>query len=184
MKNNKGRSHILLSICTIIIILVTIIGVRTFIKQKSNMEIEDISTDMLILKGKVQVISQENIIKKDERPLVGKKLSENLENEKVKNLIDQGIIKEDEEDFESYYIIDEENMQELNLKNNLEEGNFYIVNYTTYEIIISNGFNIEGNTIYTLTDILEQKNTIMRNNKEEIKTNSETNTETQEEVEE
>lgn len=184
MKNNKGRSHILLSICTIIIILVTIIGVRIFIKQKSNMEIEDISTDMLILKGKVQVISQENIIKKDERPLVGKKLSENLENEKVKNLIEQGIIKEDEEAFESYYIIDEENMQELNLKNNLEEGNFYIVNYTTYEIIISNGFNIEGNTIYTLTDILEQKNTIMRNNKEEIKTNSETNTETQEEVEE
>lgn len=179
MKNNRGANHILLSICMIAIIIISVITFKILVKQNDNMQIEDITTDMLLLQGKVKVISQENIIKKDERPLVGKKVSENLEDEKVKALIENGVINQEEEDFENYYIIDGENLKEIDLKNNLD-GEIYIVNYNTYEIIISNGVNIHGEIHYKLTDILEHKDVMIEENKQEEKTNEETEEQTEE----
>ena len=182
MKNNKGTNHILLSICLIVIVLIAIIAFNTLVKQNNNMKVEDITTDMLLLQGKIKVIAQENIIKKDERPLIGKKVSENLENEKVKTLINNGILNQDEEDFENYYIIDGEDLNQMELKDNLN-GEIYIVNYVTYEIIISNGVNIHEEIHYRLTDILEHKDDFLIDNKQEKEekqeeiTNEITNTE-------
>ena len=169
MKKNNGTNHILLSICLIVVIFASVIGFRILIKQNYNMQVEDITTDMLLLQGKIKVISQENIIKKDERPLVGKKVSENLENEKVKTLINNGILSQDEEGFENYYIIDGEDLSQMELKDNLN-GEIYIVNYATYEIIISNGVDIHGEMFYKLTDILEYKENVFG---EEEKVNEE-----------
>lgn len=109
---------------------------------------------MLLVQGKIKVIEQENEMNKEENPLKGLKVSENLEDEKVKSLIENKVISAEDENFDEYYIINSETLNELNLQDNLK-GEYYIVNYKTYEIIYSKGIEIEKEMHYTLTEILE-----------------------------
>ena len=81
-----------------------------------------------------------------------KQVKENLEDEKIKKLLDENIINQEDENFENYYIIDSENLNQLNLNDDLE-GEYYIVNYKNYEIIYSKGIEVEEKTYYTLTDL-------------------------------
>lgn len=109
---------------------------------------------MLLVQGKIKVIEQENEMNKEENPLKGLKVSENLENEKVKSLIENKVINPEDENFDNYYIINSETLNELKLQDNLK-GEYYIVNYKTYEIIYSKGIEIENEMHYSLTEILE-----------------------------
>ncbi len=113
---------------------------------------------MLLVQGKIKVIGQENEMNKEENPLKGIKVSENLEDEKVKSLTENKVINTEDENFEEYYIINSETLNELNLQDNLK-GEYYIVNYKTYEIIYSKGIEIEKEMHYTLTEILEHTDT-------------------------
>lgn len=115
---------------------------------------ENLKTDMLLVQGKIKVIEQENEMNKEENPLKGLKVSENLENEKVKSLIENKVINPEDENFDNYYIINSETLNELKLQDNLK-GEYYIVNYKTYEIIYSKGIEIENEMHYSLTEILE-----------------------------
>lgn len=150
-------SHITLVFTIVIIIVIGVVGTRIILKENKNREIENVTTNMLLVQGKIKVIAQENEMNKDENTLVGKSLSENLEDEKIKRLIENKVISEDEENFDKYYIIDSETLNELNLQDNLD-GEYYIVNYKTYEIIYSKGIEIEGQMHYTLTELLEHRN--------------------------
>ena len=155
MRKQNGMSYITLVLWVIVIIAVGVIGVKLLSDEGKKREIENVTTDMLLIQGKIKVISQENEMNEEENPLIGKKLSENLEDEKVKKLIDNKVINV-EESLEKYYIIDTEIIKTLNLEDNLE-GEYYIVNYETYEIIYSKGIEIEGQMHYTLTELLEHK---------------------------
>ena len=172
MKSQKGMSHIMATIAIVIIIVIIVFVVRIFLKESEDTQIENQITDMLLVQGKIKVVSKENIVKKDESPLIGKAISENLEDEEVKKLIDKEIISTEEEDFENYYIIDSESIKELELENDMT-GKIYLVNYETYEIIDSKGIDIEGKTYYTLTSLLEYKDEKEKEEKKDDNVNQE-----------
>jgi len=156
MKKQNGMSHITLILWIAIIIVVCIMGVKIISNETENREVENLTTDMLLVQGKIKVISQENEMKEEENPLIGRKVSENLEDEKIKTLIENKVITEEAEALKNYYIIDSETIKTLNLEDNLE-GEYYIVNYKTYEVIYSKGIEIHDEIHYTLTHLLEHR---------------------------
>ena len=122
--------------------------------QKENKK--NYETDMLLIQGKIKVISQESTIQKNEELLQGKKLSENLENEEIKKLLQNKIISEEESDFTKYYILEKTDLEELGLSSiELTEG-YYIVNYETYEVIYTSGVKIDNNYYYKLSELQTQ----------------------------
>ncbi len=156
MRKQNGMSYITLVLWVLLIIVIGVISVKLLLNESKNRKIENIITDMLLVQGKIKVISQENEMNEEENPLIGKKLSENLEDEKIKKIIDNKVINVEGESLEQYYIIDAETIKTLNLEDNLD-GEYYIVNYETYEIIYSKGIEYENEMHYTLTQLLEHR---------------------------
>ncbi len=156
MKNQKGMGHLMLIICIAIIILV-VIGIIYILRENIQKEkLETYQTDMLLIQGKVKVISQEATIQKKEELLKGRKLSDSLEEEQVRKLLDNNIIAQEETSFSKYYILEQSHLEEIGLNNiKLQEG-YYIVNYDTDEIIYSNGITIGENTFYKLSELENQ----------------------------
>lgn len=157
MKSQNGMGHLMLIIC-IAIIISFIAGIIYVISDHIEEEkIETYETDMLLIQGKVKVLSQESTIQKKEELLKGRKLADNLEDEQVKKLLENNIINQEETSFAKYYILEKSNLEEMGLKNiELKEG-YYIVNYDTDEIIYSKGITIGKETYYKLSQ-LEQLN--------------------------
>lgn len=162
MKKENGMSHITLVFWIVIIIAICVMGTNMLLKETENREVENLTTEMLLLQGKIKVIAQENEMKKEENPLIGRKLNENLEEEKIKYLIDNKVITEEGEALENYYIIDSENLKSLNLEDTLD-GEYYIVNYKNYEIIYSKGIELHDEMHYTLTKLIEHRDMIEKN---------------------
>jgi len=156
MKNQKGMGHLMLIIC-IAIIIIGVIGIIYLLRENIQKEkLETYQTDMLLIQGKVKVISQEATIQKKEELLKGRKLSDSLEEEQVKKLLDNNIITQEETSFEKYYILEQSHLEEMGLNNiKLQEG-YYIVNYDTDEIIYSNGITIGEKTFYKLSELENQ----------------------------
>ena len=91
-------------------------------------------------------------------------MSDNLEDKKIKELLEKGIISQDEGQFSKYYILEKVNLEEIGLESiNLENG-YFIVNYYTYEVIYSEGVEIDGNVYYKLSEIQEKTNEDENNN--------------------
>lgn len=158
MKNQKGMGHLML-IISILIIIIIIVGIGYLVKTQIDKEnIETYETDMLLIQGKVRVLSQEATIQKNEELLKGRKVEENLETEEIKRLLENNVISQEETNFSKYYILEKVNLEEMGLNQiNLQEG-YYIVNYDTDEIIYSNGIQIDGNRYYKLSEIQEAQN--------------------------
>lgn len=156
MKKQNGMGHITLVICIAVIIIVGVILVNVILNENKERQIENVTTDMLLVQGKIKVIAQENEMNEEEHTLLGRKLQDNLEDEKVKKLIDNKVINMEEESSDKYYIIDSETISQLNLQDNLD-GEYYIVNYESYEVIYSKGIEIDEQMHYTLTELLEHK---------------------------
>lgn len=155
MKNQKGMSHIA-CILAIVVIIGLVICALFFSKNKLEDEVLKMyETDMLLIQGKVKVLSKEAIVKGNDDDLKGKKIEENLEDETIKKLLEDGIISKEEKDFSKYYIIDKQILDEIGLTDVKIRDGFYIVNYNTDEIIYAKGITIENNTYYKLTEIKE-----------------------------
>lgn len=155
MENQKGMSHIA-CILAIVVIVGLVICALFFSKNKLEDEVLKMyETDMLLIQGKVKVLSKEAIVKGNDDDLKGKKIEENLEDETIKKLLEEGIISKEEKDFSKYYIIDKQTLDEMGLTDVKIRDGFYIVNYNTDEIIYAKGITIENNTYYKLTEIKE-----------------------------
>lgn len=153
MKSQKGMGHLMLILCMAIIILF-IIGIIYIIRENiENEKLQTFETNMLLIQGKVKVISQEATIQKNEELLKGKKLADNLEDEEIKELLTNKIISQEEESFSKYYILEKSNLEEMGLGDiRLKEG-YYIVNYDTDEVIYSKGIKIRKETYYKLSEL-------------------------------
>lgn len=154
MRKENAMTHITLVIWIVIIIVIGYLGINFILKETVKGKVENLKTDMLLVQGRIKVIEQENEMNKEENSLKGLKVSENLEDEKIKKLIENKVINAEEENFDKYYIINSETLNDLKLQDNLK-GEYYIVNYKTHEIIYSKGIEIENEMHYTLTEILE-----------------------------
>lgn len=156
MKNQRGMSQITLVISIIIIIVIAVLGFNITKKMLERRNVENYKTNMLLLQGKVKVISKEFVMKKeDEEILEGKKVSENLEREDIKELLEKGIISQEDESFERIYIIENEDLERIGLSNIKLKDGYYIVNYNTDEIIYSKGIEIDPKVYYKLSEIKE-----------------------------
>ena len=67
--------------------------------------------------------------------------------------MNKGIIGQEEYDY--YYVVNQEVLNEIGLSEiKLENGEYFIVNYNTYEVIYTEGYRDEyKNTYYKLTEI-------------------------------
>ena len=155
MKNEKGMSHITLIIVIILIaflIFASIYFIR-ILNQKGK--IAYFETNMLQIQGKVKILSEEDNMDKDTNKLKGRKIEENKDIEKVRQLINDGIISEEEEKFSRYYIIDNFDLEQMKLDNIYLDNGFYIVNYDTEEVIYSEGIEVDGDKYYKLSQLKE-----------------------------
>ena len=153
MKSQKGMGHLMLIIC-IAIILVFIIGIIYLVRETIKKEkVETYQTNMLLIQGKVKVISNEATIQKNEELLKGRKVAEAIEEEQIKKLLENNIISQEETSFSKYYILEQEHLDEIGLDNiKLKEG-YFIVNYDTDEIIYSNGIKVGKDIYYKLSEL-------------------------------
>ena len=155
MKNQKGMGHITTTISIAIIILL-VLGITYYaINRLKEEQVQNYETDMLLIQGKVKILSQESTIQKNEELLKGKKVSENLEDEEIARLLENNVISQDAEDFSKYYIIEKENLEEMGLSEVEPSEGHYIVNYKTYEIIYSNGVKADESIFYKLSELQE-----------------------------
>ena len=181
MKNNKGITYIAL---ILIVILIVSIGVASFFYIKDSFteeKLETVRTNMLRTQAKLQILKENSIVNKDETILKGQKVTENRENEKVKEMLEKRIISEEEENFDSYYIIDENNLSEMGLSGiYFKNGNFYIVNYKTLEVIWTQGIVVENVMYYKLSELRnlkeeKSKENLLQENNEETPQGSQEN---------
>lgn len=159
MKSQNGKSQLLLIIAVLLIIVASIYIVNLVKEQLNKKTISDYETDMLMIQGKTKIIDEEVNMKKEGIVLEGKKISENIEKEEIKQILDKKLISQEEENFEKYYMLENEDLEKIGLSNIKLETGFYIINYTTDEVIYSEGISDGKNIYYKLSEIKELENT-------------------------
>lgn len=156
MKNQKGMGHLMLIVCIVIIIL-AIGSILYFAKEKTEEEIvQTYKTDMLLIQGKIKVLSQESTIQKNEELLKGRKIEDCLEEDEIKTLLEKQIISQEEPDFSKYYVLESSHLEEMGLGSiQLKEG-YYLVNYDTDEIIYAKGVKVGDKFYYKLSELKQE----------------------------
>ena len=153
----KGYGRVYAGIIFIILVIgIIIYGVLKYAKKEVDSEqFETIKTDMLLIEAKTSIVAQKVKIKEKDAKYIGNKI-ENDENEDIKKLEQHGIIELKKEN--NYYILDDNNLDELELSvRNQKQGN-YIVEYNSNEIIYTSGIkDKDGNILYKLSDIEKVK---------------------------
>ena len=149
MKSENG-----LGIISIIIIIVIIAGLITgaviYINKSLDTEkSEDIKSNMLLIQGATRVLKQNSIVQKNTDMFVGTKISEMQDDDIINKFKALNIIEESQ--YEKYYCLNNDNLKQLNIEVQNEEGSYYLVNYDDDVIIITKGY--EGK--YKLSEISE-----------------------------
>ena len=152
-----SRKSVVLTYVKIVIVLViiaaTIYVAVQFLGTKYNEEeFETLKTDMLLVQGKIEVVSQKIDIEEEGVEYIGTSIKENKDDEKIQNLINNNIIDINSKK-NKYYCINNDSLNELGLEN-VRVDDYYIVDYENNEVIYINGIkNENGDTIYKLSDM-------------------------------
>lgn len=153
MKKQKSLvvTYIKIFIVIAIIAVGIYIAIKFFNKKYSSEEYETIKTDMLLIQGQTEVLSQKVEIEDDDAEYIGTKLKDKEIDDNIQNLIDKKIVDLDSDD-SNYYCLDNSNLEELGL--NIKTDNYFIVDYKKNDVIYIEGVeNSEGNTVYKLSDM-------------------------------
>lgn len=143
-------------IITLIILIVAVIALVLIIKGLTNTgmsilskaDIQDINTEMLVIQAKAKVIAEQAIVDDDDDLLRGTKITD-TDYETIEKIKEEGVISEDEENYDSYYVWNQELLNELNINVKLPENHYYIVNYETNEVISTKGYKaIKDDKVY------------------------------------
>ena len=175
MKSDKGMGYIPVIIIIIVVAILVAAGVY-FIRIKLNEEkIETLKTNMLLIQWKARNYVDTKKAAKEEVTYVGTKVSEIQDNSLISEWLEKDVITEEE--YEKYYVLNDEDLKSLSSEVLNEEGSYYLVNYDTYEIVITKGcYYNEDEILYKLSDIergaLEKEETI-EENVEEVEENKE-----------
>ena len=153
MKKSGIAGYIRLLIAIIVIIIVTITGFKHINKIFKNEDVKNFESDLLLVQAKVELIKGNNIMDKDKNPLRGIQVSQLPEEINIQDVFNKGLITEEEK--EKYYFLDEEALNQIGLKSFYKkyEGKF-IVNYDTYEVIYTKGYqNENGLYVYKVSEL-------------------------------
>ena len=163
IKKENGMGHIQVLLLIIIITCLVASGIYFIRTNLNDRRIETIKTNMMLIQWKVKNYMGSKTVAKEEAQKIGTKISEMKEDKLLKEIIDNGVIKEDE--YEKYYVLKDEDLAAIGTEVTHEEDSYYIVNYDTEEIIFSKGCSYnKGEKLYKLSEIENAKN-----NKEENK---------------
>lgn len=152
MKSQKGMGLIQLVIFVVIIIFIVSMIVYFIRLQYNKVQIDTVKTDMLQVQWKIKDYIDTQTVNSDEITYLGTKLSENLQDAILSNLINSKVIPESE--YDKYYVLKDSDLSAagLGITNYIES--YFLVNYDNYEIIISKGCEIsDDETLYKLSDI-------------------------------
>lgn len=150
MKNQNGITIVMLVVTIIVLIIITSMTVYIGSDIIKRVNLQSLNTNMLLLQAKTKTLAEEAKFNNDNARLKGIKVSEISNNEKIKKLIDEFII----EDQNKYYLLSQEDLNSMGLeKMKIEDG--YLVNYETDEIIYVKGFEANKTTYYKLSETKE-----------------------------
>ena len=159
----------------ILVIAAIVAGIILYLKKEYDVEqVETIKTNMLLIKGKTKIVTEKVKIKEKDAKYIGTKIEKEINDEKIKQLQESGVINTNEKNYQ-YYILEQKHLDELGLSNIALKEGFYIVEYTNNEIIYSEGVELEvGKKLYKLSEIQEaqskEENNELENKKEEKNT--------------
>lgn len=158
MESEKGLTLISTAIMVVVIAALTF-GVVYYTRlQVEKGKNEDIKTDMLLVEARVQKLAGEYILEKKEEILVGTKLVDMEEDPIVKEFLEKEIFDKEEKDAK-YYVLNQEDINELKLENvELEKDSYYIVDYTSVKVYYTKGYSDdEGEVYYTVEKETEKQ---------------------------
>ena len=143
MKSEKGLTFI-----ATIAVGVAIYFTKNEVKKEQS---EGVKTQMLRVQARVQKISHNYTLDKKDEILVGTKLQDMKEEQVVKEFLDKELFNPDEKN-KKYYVLNQENINELELENVvLEDDTYYIVEYTASDVYYTKGYDDEnGETHYKI----------------------------------
>lgn len=155
MKNEKGLGRIG-TIFLMFVIALLVFGVVYFVRMQYTKEnFEDLKTNMLLVQAKVKKVEGEYTLSKKEEDLKGTPIKEMQDDEIIKEFIENSSINIDEKDAK-YYVLKQEDLEELEVMITVPENAYYVVNYTNGEVMLTSGYTrTEEVTYYTLTQIEE-----------------------------
>lgn len=161
MRSEKGLTFIS-TIVLVIIIAIAVFAMIYLAKIGVKKEItENVKTDMLLVQAKVKKISGDYLLEKKEEILVGTKLEELKEDENIKEFLNKGLFELDEKG-KKYYVLNQQNLNDLSLENVvLEQDAYYIVEYTTSDVYYTKGYMDEKEQMH-----YKAKEQVEENNKE------------------
>lgn len=152
MKNEKGMGLIQLIVFVVLIILIVAMSVYFIRMQYNEARVETIKTDMLQVQWKLKDYIDTQTVNGDEIQYLGSKVSDNLQDPLLSEVISNNVIPESE--YEKYYILKDEDLATAGLEITNYEESYFLINYETYEVIVTQGCNIsDDETLYKLSDI-------------------------------
>lgn len=154
MKKENGLTFIA-TIFLVLIIAFLAFGVVYFVRMQTEKEgLEDLKTYMLLVQARVKKISGDYILEEKKEIFVGTKLSDMKEDEIIKQFLEKNLF-DIEEKNKFYYVLNQQNLNDLGLTQVvLEEGTYYIVEYTDSVVYYTKGFEYtDGNVYYEMNDI-------------------------------
>ena len=138
-----------------LIIVVILIGNKLATKgldMVSEADTQTESTKILVVQAKQRGISENAIVAGNKDGYVGEKLAECTipAIEEFKGL---GIINPEDENYDEFYVWNQEILDQLSINIILQENEYYIVNYANNEVINTKGIKIDNQIYYKLSDI-------------------------------
>jgi Tfp pilus assembly protein PilE len=172
--NNKGITLVALSITVIVLMILSGITVSTGMSMVKTAKLEELRTNMLLIQAKAKEYVEEANFKLG---ITIDKLEGEEKQKKIDSAKDKEILKVDEEnditnnneftyitkdetgDYIYYYKLTEDNLNDMgisNVKSNGQDG-WYIIKYNikdaNVEVYYSKGFQKDGKTYYSLSEI-------------------------------
>ncbi len=154
MKSEKGMT--LLTTAVLVLIIASLVFAVVYYAriQLEKESLEDLKTNLLLVQAKIKTTEGEYILDKKEENLKGTKIADMLENQNIKQFIDNNQINIEEKE-KKYYVLNQENLNELELqKIQLDEASYFVVEYNDAEVYYTKGFKYtDGNIYYSIKDI-------------------------------
>ena len=170
MKKNRGITMVALVITIVVLLIIAGISIGAGNNAIKNSKLENLKTNMLLIevKAKEQIenakfrlgtsFEKTNRVNTAKSEFTGEEIVDgNIFNNNTKITTEK--IKEDNTNNVYYYKLSTQNLMDMGLKNvkSDEKDGYYIVKYdlknSTIEIYNTEGFDDEGNVVYSLTDI-------------------------------
>lgn len=158
-KKEEGLTYIAM-IFIIIFIALIVFGAIYFVRMQISKEaLETLKTNLLLIQGKTELVSQHVDMKEKDAKLTGTKLTDMKEDEVIKAFLEKQIIDSESKDSD-FYVLTQQDLKDLELENiKVEDGMYYIVDYKNNNIITTKGYTaIDGQIYYKLTDIEKLEN--------------------------